>query len=334
MPVETRWSALDFVELEAFVSLAQTLHFGRTAAAINISPSALSRMLGRLEAETGTCLLQRDPRQNSLTEAGLVFLEFAHQSLRQRAALECQLAASDARVRGTLRVFASVTACYSILPPLVGLLGQLYPELRLSIETGDPADAHQVLLDSRVDLALAALDPGIFQYHDCFSVKHSPLVFVAGRAGPYGAPLAVGDAVISAEKLAEQALIIPHKGLARERLDRWLRKHHLQAIVAAEVAGNEAILALAYLGLGLGLVPRLVLENSPFAEGLVQYQAGPEFGDYNIGFVMASNLPRAIDAALRNSLTTAYPTGTWVPSAAKQQTSHTDNNHRQRPKNT
>jgi LysR family positive regulator for ilvC len=45
------------------------------------------------------------------------------------------------------------------------------------------------------------------------------------------------------------------------------------------------VLALAHLGFGLGLVPRLVLENGPFAAGLVLYAASEELGDYDIGFV-------------------------------------------------
>ena len=85
--------------------------------------------------------------------------------------------------------------------------------------------------------------------------------------------------------------------------------------IVAEAAGNEAVLALTRLGLGLGLVPLLVLDNSPFADGLRHYEAGEEFGDYDIGFV----LPRAgsrgkLRTALRGLLEEVYPEGKWIKS--------------------
>jgi LysR family positive regulator for ilvC len=305
---------MNFVELEAFAALARNLHFAKAAAAVNMSPSALSRMLTRLEEETGSRLFERDTRQVVLTEAGRTFLEFAQTCLQRRDGLHQELAASTGLLRGSLRVFASVTACYSILPPFVTALDARYPELRLSVETGDPAEADQALAESRVDLALAALSPRSFGRNARYLVQSTPLVFVASHAHAASQGLPgpqLPDAELPPELLGRQQLIVPQKGLARERLDRWMRHHQQHPAISAEVAGNEAILALTHLGLGLGLVPRLVLENSPFANGLVQYRGGPEFGDYQLGFVLARHLPASLDAALRPLLEQAYPMGAW-----------------------
>jgi LysR family positive regulator for ilvC len=110
--------------------------------------------------------------------------------------------------------------------------------------------------------------------------------------------------------------------LARERFDRWTRDRSVKPRVAAETAGNEAILALARLGLGLGLVPRLVLENGPFAAGLVLYAAGSAFGDYDIGFTLrspgtGSEAEKRLRAAIGALLETAYPQGCWRPLSAE-----------------
>ena len=104
---------MDFHELEAFVALAKTLHFARAAASIHTSPSGLSRLLGRLEDELGVKLAERDTRRVELTEAGLDFLDFAEDSLRRREELRLGLGSRDGSLRGFLRVYASVTACYS-----------------------------------------------------------------------------------------------------------------------------------------------------------------------------------------------------------------------------
>ncbi len=292
---------MDFSELEAFVALAGYLHFAKAAEAVHASPSALSRIIGRLEDEAGARLFERDTRRVALTPAGRTFLGFAEDTLRRRDLLRQNLDSLDGRLRGTLRVYASVTACYTILPPLVAALAQEHPELRLSVETGDPADAEAVLREGRVDLALAALPEGGVLGMDCFSVRKTPLVFVATPG------LVTGDG----PDWATVPLILPRRGLARERFDRWVRQRDLRIHLAAETAGNEAILALARLGQGLGLVPRIVLDNSPFAEGLEVLKPIPGLGDYDIGFVLPPWKPgadRGLRTAVHELLARVYPT--------------------------
>ena len=280
---------MDFHELEAFLALADTLHFARAASKIHLSPSALSRLLGRLEEELGVSLFERDTRRASLTPEGETFLSFARESIHRRDDLKLRLGEKDDQIRGILRVYASVTACYSILPPFVEALKTRHPALRLSVQTGDPADAADAVREGRAELALDALPPGGFPDLDCWSVRKTPLVFAASVTGPYGnLPIPEKGSRLPGildEILPSVPLVLPKSGLSRERFDRWARSRNIKADIAAETAGNEAVLALARLGLGLGLVPRLVLENSPFAHGLVLYNAGPEFGEYDIGFI-------------------------------------------------
>lgn len=271
---------MDFHELSAFIALSETLHFAHAAARVHLSPSALSRLVSRLEEELATRLIERDTRSVTLTREGETFLDFARKAVHERSDLGVRLAEQDDRLRGILRVYASVTACYSILPPFAEALSREHPGLRLSVDTGDPAGAADAVREGRVELGLAAIPPGGFPDLECHSVQKTPLVFVTSATGAYAK---LTRSVI--DKLDSIPLILPKNGLARERFDRWARSAAVKPIIAAETSGNEAILALARLGLGLGLVPRLVLENGPFAEGLVQYEAGAEFGDYDIGFV-------------------------------------------------
>ena len=308
---------MDFHELEAFIALAETLHFARAAAQVHLSPSALSRLLGRLEEELGVPLFERDTRQVSLTPEGEAFRSFASESIHRRDDLRIKLGERDDKLRGILRIYASVTACYSILPPLIEILSREHPALRLSVETGDPAGAADAIREGRAELGLDAIPPNGYRDLECHSVRKTPLVFISARTGAFGQlplseePLASIASIASikpnnissarevpphparegshgnslAETLANVPLILPRAGLSRDRFDRWARSNGVHTNLAAETAGNEAVLALARLGLGVGLVPRLVLENSPFADGLVLYHAGPDFGDYDIGFV-------------------------------------------------
>ena len=277
---------MDFYELEAFVALSESLHFSRAAAAVHLSASALSRLVGRLEEELGVTLFERDTRRASLTEEGETFLAFARETLHCRDDLRLRLGKHDERLRGILRVYASVTACYSILPPFVETLKAAHPDLRLSVETGDPADAAEAVREGRAELALDALPPGGFKDLECYPVRTTPLVLVSSATGPYGKlDLPDNDTVRLEKAMSSIPLILPKTGMARDRFDKWARNRGIKPTVAAETAGNEAILAFGRLGLGLGLVPQIVLENSPFAAGMSIYRTGSDFGEYEIGFV-------------------------------------------------
>ncbi|HCM26818.1 MAG: hypothetical protein A2Z99_07505 [Treponema sp. GWB1_62_6] len=320
---------MDFHELEAFIALSRCLHFARAAASVHTSPSGLSRLLARLEEELGVRLFERDTRRVELTAEGQTFQAFAAESLHRREELRLRLGAGDGKLRGFLKVYASVTACYSILPPFAAALAARHPELRLSVETGDPAGAVEIIREGRAELALAALPAEGFPDLDCFSVRRTPLVLASSSDGPFGNLNLGHDSRIAEpamspadqdirlrEVLVSVPLILPRTGLARERIDRWTRERNFKPIIAAESAGNEAILALARLGLGLALVPRLVLENGPFAEGLVLYDAGPAFGEYDIGFVLrsAAGGPEAgkhLRMAIGELLPLTYPEGAW-----------------------
>ena len=72
---------MDVRDCQVFLKLAETRHFGRTAAQCSLSPSAVSRQLKRIEAEVGQHLLDRDSRQVHLTPAGRHFLEYARKAV-------------------------------------------------------------------------------------------------------------------------------------------------------------------------------------------------------------------------------------------------------------
>jgi LysR family positive regulator for ilvC len=78
--------------------------------------------------------------------------------------------------------------------------------------------------------------------------------------------------------------------LARRRFDKWTRSRNVKPVIAAETGGNEAILALVQLGLGIGLVPRIVLENGPYTQGFVIHAAGNALGYYDIGFIRKAQI--------------------------------------------
>lgn len=276
---------MDFYELNAFLLLSKTLHFAKTAEKVNLSPSALSRIISRLEEETGSVLLERSNRKVTLTEQGKIFADFAKKCIEAREDMVAKFTSKQNEVSGILHVYASVTACYSIMPPFLKQVADKYPFIHLDVQTGDPAGAIAAVKDGRADIAVAAIpDDGIAGF-DCVPVRRTPLVFAASTGGPWenvsGSPQDIVSSV---------PLILPKSGLARERFDLWVQSRNVKPVIAAETEGNEAIMAMVQLGLGIGLVPHIVLTNGPYDTGFTCHAAGNALGYYEVGFIEKKTL--------------------------------------------
>lgn len=293
---------MDLYEMKAFITLSEILHFGKAASVLNMSNSALSRIVLRLEEELDSTLVDRSSRQVRLTETGLEFAEFARETLEKESELKRKIHGENETVSGVLKVFASVTACYMILPEFIKKLSEKYPKIQLSIETGDPAGAIQSVREGRAALAVAAIPEDGLSYLETISCKKTPLVYAAAIDGPYtelnGSPQDI---------LSSVPLVLPKTGLARQRFDKWTKSRNVHPVIAAETEGNEAILAIVQLGLGIGLVPQIVLESTPYKNSFVVHAAGNTMGYYNVGFIRRSEIygtqsSRKIQAAVSDVL--------------------------------
>lgn len=268
---------MDIRTLKLFHHLADSLHFSRTSQACNISPSALTRVIQRLEADVGKQLLIRGNRCVELTYAGQVFKKYAEDVLGRFERLQGELS-KDAILSGQLSLYCSVTAAYSILPRFIPRYRAMHPGVQIRLETGDPAQAMARLMNRDADAVIAALPetPGI--QISFLNMAVSPLVFIGAKHYP--------DVLVTDGKgkpdWKEFPLILADKGLSRERIDTWFVENAVVPRIYSQVTGHEAIIALVNLGFGIGLVPRLVLEKSPLYRDIVALDNMPELPPYEI----------------------------------------------------
>lgn len=270
---------MDLDALRLFLHLSRSLHFGRTSKECHVSPSALSRTIQRLEEQTGAALFVRDRRSVALTDEGRLLQSFAHDTLTRFEALEQRLSRAQDRLQGAISIFASVTACQSFLPPLLSKFRREHPEVQIRLETGYARDALEMLRSGSVDVSVAALPDDIPPTLAARVVVKIPLVFVAPAETS-----AVGD-LLARESIPwpEVPTVLPSSGLAREYADRWFRKKRVTPRIYGEVAGSEAILSLVSLGCGVGIVPRLVADQSPLRGSLTVLEVEPKLQMFRVG---------------------------------------------------
>jgi LysR family positive regulator for ilvC len=283
---------MDNRSLKQFINLAETLHFGRASEASNVSPSALSRAIARIEAEVGVTLFERNNRSVALTRAGKLFLGYARETLGEWDTICNTLMEEAGQLRGEVSMYCSVTASYSFLFEILTRFRRDYPDVEIKLHTGDPEDAITRVLAGNEDIAIGARTERMQAGLAFKPIAVSPLVFIAAReAGPQGSDW------------EHTPMILPERGLARRRVDEWFRSRGIPPNVYVQVSGNEAIVSMVSLGFGVGVVPRIVLENSPLRDTVRILEVTPRLKAYEVGlFTLEKKLGSPIISAFWDKL--------------------------------
>lgn len=267
--------------LQHFLALAESLHFGRASDACNISLSALSRNIRQLENELGITLFNRDNRTVELTHEGQKFLTYAREAVSEWQLIQNELTDQDDKLRGKLSLYCSVTASYSILFDLLNRFRPDYPGIEIKLHTGDPEHAIARILAGSEDISIAA-HPNTLPRGVVFKpITISPLVFIApiiqlDTEVPTVAPA-------TTEAWSSVPMVLSETGIARNRVDAWFKLMGISPRVYAQVEGYEAIVSMVSLGLGIGVVPKIVLDYSPLSDRIQILEVAPELEAFNIG---------------------------------------------------
>ncbi len=129
---------MELRQLEAFVAVANELHFGRAAERLHLAAPTLSELIRRLERDLGTPLFTRTTRRVALTSAGAELLA------RSKVILE-EVAAAGAAVRrvaggeaGTVRLGITPLVAPVLAPHLIALFAAQAPQVTVERESARP----------------------------------------------------------------------------------------------------------------------------------------------------------------------------------------------------
>ncbi|MFN3883087.1 MAG: HTH-type transcriptional activator IlvY [Nitrincola lacisaponensis] len=295
---------MDTKSLQHFLTLADTLHFSRASAACHVSPSTLSRTIKQLEDDLGVTLFIRDNRSVTLTPEGQRLQAYARDTLSQWQTLRSSLQSDQHQLQGELSMYCSVTASYSFLYDILSRFRQTHPRIEIKLHTGDPAEATQRVQNNTEDIAIGARPDQLPSEIAFRPITRSPLVFIA----PADQPELIQQLSDSKNTSAWQhtPMILSESGLARKRSDQWFRQQGIKPRIYAQVAGNEAIVSMVSLGFGVGLVPQIVLDNSPLANRVSVLHTTPALPAFEVGiFVLEKKLRHPLIHAFWSQLDTA-----------------------------
>ena len=257
-----RHGALDGVE--TFLSVARHRSFRRAAAALGVTPSAVSQSVRSLEARIGAALLTRTTRSVGLTEAGQRFLDRAGPAFGELVAASEEARDLGQRPAGLLRLAVPRSVVPLILEPVIASFCDAYPEIEVEIAASD----------EMVDIAAGGFDAGIrlgeLIATDMVVVRLTPpFPFVVVGSPDY---LCRHEPPARVEDLRDHACL---------RLRRWngsiapwsfaVGNDVIEAMVSGPLIAHDypTLLGAAMRGLGLAQVPGPIAEAA-IADGQLQ----------------------------------------------------------------
>ncbi len=234
---------VSFRQLHAFVLIAESSSFTRTAELLHLSQPALSYTIRKLEDSLGLQLLARNTRVVELTPAGRHFLAQARRMLR-----DMEDAVRDARetlalTRGSIRLGALPTAAASFLPPAIAAFAQLHPGIEIQLRDGRAGEILGWLQSGEVEAGITS-SPA-----EGLSLNFEPLL------DDNLVLLVQEDA-----KRHSQWQRLPYIALTpdtsiRPLADAALRHLGMQPTPDWEVAHMSSVVALVREGMGFSLLP-------------------------------------------------------------------------------
>jgi DNA-binding transcriptional LysR family regulator len=136
--------------MEVFTRVVELGGFSAAARALRMTPSAISKLVGRLETRLGARLVNRSTRTLQVTPEGRLFYDRSIRLLADMDEVERSVAQAEAPT-GKIRVSANVPVGRQLLLPIVPAFLEAYPELSLEISLTDLVID---LLEQRTDVAL------------------------------------------------------------------------------------------------------------------------------------------------------------------------------------
>jgi len=255
-------------QLRIFVAVAEREHLTRAAAALHLTPSAVSSAVRALEHRYGVPLFHRVGRGIETTEAGRIFLGEARATLAHAQAAELALSELGGLKRGTLNIQASQTIASYWLPPVLVRFHDAHPAIDVSLIVGNTRSVARAVLDGTANLGFVEgeIDEPALSIR---AVAEDRLIAVVAAKHPW----ADGRRILPNDLTGARWIVREHGSGTRSAFESALRANGIEPAalkVAIELPSNEAVLSAVESGLFVAAVSELVAARHLRARRLVR----------------------------------------------------------------
>lgn len=254
---------MNISKYQIFLKTVECGNFSRAAEQLNFTQPGVSHAVQALENEMGVILLSRNRGGVTLTADGRALLPLIRQLCTVYHRLEQSAADLKGMNTGLVKVatFSSVSAQW--LPSILKGFGELYPNIEFDVITGDYYDQiEEWIVTGQVDCGFIRL-PSLKRLQ-VYSLHRDELQTILPCDHP-----SAGDSSVTAELLASEPFIQLEEGDDYEIMAAF-DEMQIRPKVRYTARDDRTILAMVSKGLGVSLLPELMVRHSPYPIAVCQ----------------------------------------------------------------
>ena len=240
----------------AFVKTVEQGSFTRAAQELNYAQSSVSKMVADLEAEWGMTLLERSKSGVRLTSAGAQILPFLRRMLNDASELEGQISRMNGMETGVVRIGTFSSVAIHWLPNIFAALQKDFPGIEYEMLLGDYAEVEHWLDEGRVDCGFLRL-PTLPKFETMLLKQDEYKVVL-----PVGHPLTEQENVAVEDLNGLPFLLLEHGG--KTEVSDLLERAGVHPNIRFTTWEDFAIMAMVEKGMGVGILPELILQRIPY----------------------------------------------------------------------
>jgi DNA-binding transcriptional LysR family regulator len=252
---------MNLEQLRSFVEVARFGNFTRAAEELYLAQPSLSRQIAALEQDLGAELFHRARGGSTLTVAGESLLPLARRMLADAESVRRELAELAGLERGRVRLGATPTLCISLVAEVLSAFHAQHPAIELHLSEQGSRRLLDELASGELDLALITTsEPATVERFTVTPLLVEELVVVSSAALP---PVTTSEAIGLAEVAGLPQIVFSSSYDLRSATDAAFRTAGLAPDVVLEGAEMDAVLRFVERGLGVAIVPAMVLIDRP-----------------------------------------------------------------------
>jgi DNA-binding transcriptional LysR family regulator len=241
---------IDFLGLQAFLSIAERGSFQRAAAHLNLSQTAISHRMRKIEDELGLKLFARTTREVTLTRAGIEFLPKAQAALAELEQSFDELKQQGAKRRERLDIACLPVFAVSYLPAILNRFHKFQPAMQVRVFEAPSAAIAELVQSGEVEFGLSVVQTNRWDL-ETEAIASSPLALACPSRHPLAKKRSIGWG-----QLRNLPLIrVGSKTAIRPMIDDAMNAARVTLSWQYEVQHVETAVSMAEAGLSFAIVP-------------------------------------------------------------------------------
>jgi len=249
---------IDFLGIQAFLSIAERGSFLRAADHLHLSQTAISHRIRKLENELGVRLLARTTREVTLTQAGLAFLPRARKALDDLEGSLEELRQFGLERRRRITFACLPTFAFKLIPPILAKFEKQHPDVEIRVLERLSNEIADLVQSGEIEFGLSLISTSRWDL-DIEQVFSSHLVLACHA----DSDLAKQSEISWAQMQGRRLIRLGSPTSIRILTDDSIGKLNLSPNWTYEVENVETAMRLVAVGCGEVIIPKMNIDLEP-----------------------------------------------------------------------